>query len=141
MNLTQQVGAETSVNFDLIDRALGVATQPIVHSGATYHPGAIRDALSQFVQPTLPLTIEDDEEGDWLDTWTAREEKGFQRVEDRDQLGRLLAHLNDRQRYAVIQRYAYGTEYEEIGEALGVTRQAATGLAERGLRKLQEIAG
>jgi RNA polymerase sigma-70 factor (ECF subfamily) len=83
-----------------------------------------------------------DESASRLEGWLAAEQSSpSQQVERRERAVRLaeaLAALPENQREAVVLRHWHGCSLVEIGERLGCTTAAVTGLLHRGLRKLRQ---
>ena len=55
-----------------------------------------------------------------------------------EELRRLTADLPEKERAAVFLRYGYDLSYEDIGTALGSSREAARQAASSGVRRLRE---
>ncbi len=93
-------------------------------------------AREQPVQAAL------DESASRLDAWLAAEQSSpSQRVEQHERAVRLaeaLATLPENQREAIILRHWHTCSLVEIGERLGCTTAAVTGLLHRGLRNLRK---
>jgi RNA polymerase sigma-70 factor (ECF subfamily) len=89
-----------------------------------------------------PLQAALDESASRLEAWLAAEQSSpSQRVERQERAVRLaeaLAALPENQREAVVLRHWHGCSLAEIGERLGCTTAAVTGLLHRGLRKLRQ---
>ena len=77
-----------------------------------------------------------------LEAWLAAEQSSpsqqAQRHERAVRLAEALARLPENQREAVVLRHWHGCSLAEIGERLGCTTTAVTGLLHRGLRKLRQ---
>ena len=77
-----------------------------------------------------------------LEAWLAAEQSSpSERADRNEQLLRLaaaLAELPEEQREAVVLHYWQGLSLAEIGEQLGRTKGAVTGLLYRGLKRLRE---
>jgi RNA polymerase sigma-70 factor (ECF subfamily) len=76
-----------------------------------------------------------------LNAWLAAEQTPSQqavRQEDVIRLAEALTRLPENQREAVILRHWHGCSLMEIGECLGCTTAAVTGLLHRGLRSLRK---
>jgi RNA polymerase sigma-70 factor (ECF subfamily) len=90
----------------------------------------------------LPLQADLDESALRLGEWLAAEQSSpSQQVERQERAVRLaeaLATLPENQREAVVLRHWHGCSLIEIGERLGCTTAAVTGLLLRGLRKLRK---
>jgi RNA polymerase sigma-70 factor (ECF subfamily) len=93
-------------------------------------------AREQLMQAAL------DESASRMEAWLAAEQSSpSQQVERQERAVRLaevLATLPENQREAVILRHWQGSSLVEIGERLGCTTAAVTGLLHRGLRKLRQ---
>jgi len=89
-----------------------------------------------------PLQAGLDESASRLEAWLAAEQSSpSQQVERQERAVRLaeaLAALPENQREAVVLRHWHGCSLAEIGERLGCTTAAVTGLLHRGLRKLRQ---
>jgi RNA polymerase sigma-70 factor (ECF subfamily) len=89
-----------------------------------------------------PLQASLDESASRLESWLAAEQSSpSQQVEQHERAVRLaeaLATLPENQREAVVLRHWHGCSLAEIGERLGCTTAAVTGLLHRGLRKLRQ---
>jgi RNA polymerase sigma-70 factor, ECF subfamily len=89
-----------------------------------------------------PLQAALDESASRLEAWLAAEQSSLsQQVERHERAVRLaeaLAALPENQREAVVLRHWHGHSLVEIGERLGVTTAAVTGLLHRGLRNLRK---
>jgi RNA polymerase sigma-70 factor (ECF subfamily) len=89
-----------------------------------------------------PLQAALDESASRLEAWLAAEQSSpSQKAEQHERAVRLaeaLATLPENQREAVIWRHWHGCSLVEIGERLGCTTAAVTGLLHRGLRKLRQ---
>jgi RNA polymerase sigma-70 factor (ECF subfamily) len=89
-----------------------------------------------------PLQAALDESASRLEGWLAAEQSGpsqqAQRHERAVRLAEALAGLPENQREAVVLRHWHGRSLAEIGEQLGCTTAAVTGLLHRGLRKLRQ---
>jgi RNA polymerase sigma-70 factor (ECF subfamily) len=83
-----------------------------------------------------------DESASRLEGWLAAEQSSpsqqAQRHERAVRLAEALASLPENQREAVVLRHWQGCSLVEIGERLGCTTAAVTGLLHRGLRKLRQ---
>jgi RNA polymerase sigma-70 factor, ECF subfamily len=83
-----------------------------------------------------------DESASHLEAWLAAEQSSpsqqVQRQERAIRLAEALATLPENQREAVVLRHWHGCSLVEIGERLGCTTAAVTGLLHRGLRKLRQ---
>jgi RNA polymerase sigma-70 factor, ECF subfamily len=83
-----------------------------------------------------------DESASQLEAWLAAEQSSpSQQVERQERAVRLaeaLATLPANQREAVVLRHWHGCSLVEIGERLGCTTAAVTGLLHRGFRKLRQ---
>jgi RNA polymerase sigma-70 factor (ECF subfamily) len=89
-----------------------------------------------------PLQATLDESASQLGAWLAAEQSSpSQQAEQHERAVRLaeaLATLPENQREAVILRHWHNCSLVEIGERLGCTTAAVTGLLHRGLRKLRK---
>src|SRR5262249_27845129 len=89
-----------------------------------------------------PLQAALDESAARLESWMAAGRSSpSQQVERHERALRLaeaLAALPENQREAVVLRHWHGCSLVEIGERLGCTTAAVTGLLHRGLRKLRQ---
>jgi RNA polymerase sigma-70 factor (ECF subfamily) len=89
-----------------------------------------------------PLQAALDESASRLEAWLAAEQSSpsqqAQRHERAVRLAQALAELPENQREAVILRHWHRCSLAQIGERLGCTTAAVTGLLHRGLRKLRE---
>lgn len=89
-----------------------------------------------------PMQTALDESASRLEAWLAAEQSSpSQHVERQERAVRLaeaLATLPENQREAVVLRHWHGCSLAEIGERLGCTTAAVTGLLHRGLRKLRQ---
>jgi RNA polymerase sigma-70 factor (ECF subfamily) len=89
-----------------------------------------------------PLEAALDESALRLEAWLAAEQSSpSQQVERQERAVRLadaLAALPENQREAVVLRHWHGCSLVEIGERLGCTTAAVTGLLHRGLRNLRK---
>jgi RNA polymerase sigma-70 factor (ECF subfamily) len=89
-----------------------------------------------------PLQAALDESASRLEAWLAAEQSSpSQHVERQERAVRLaeaLATLPEKQREAVVLRHWHGCSLVEIGERLGCTTAAVTGLLHRGLRSLRK---
>jgi RNA polymerase sigma-70 factor, ECF subfamily len=89
-----------------------------------------------------PLQVALDESASRLEVWLAAEQsspsQNAERHERAVRLADALARLPENQREAVILRHWRGCSLAEIGERLGCTTAAVTGLLHRGLRRLRE---
>jgi RNA polymerase sigma-70 factor (ECF subfamily) len=89
-----------------------------------------------------PLQAALDESASRLEAWLAAEQSSpSQQAERHERAVRLadaLAALPENQREAVILRHWHGCSLAEIGERLGCTTAAVTGLLHRGLRRLRK---
>jgi RNA polymerase sigma-70 factor (ECF subfamily) len=89
-----------------------------------------------------PLQAALDESASRLEAWLAAEQSSpSQQAQLHERAVRLagaLAALPDNQREAVVLRHWHGCSLAEIGERLGCTTAAVTGLLHRGLRKLRQ---
>ena len=89
-----------------------------------------------------PLQASLDESASRLEAWLAAEQSSpSQQVERHERAVRLanaLDALPENQREAVVLRHWHGCSLVEIGEHLGCTTAAVTGLLHRGLRKLRK---
>jgi RNA polymerase sigma-70 factor (ECF subfamily) len=83
-----------------------------------------------------------DESASRLEAWLAADQSSpSQQAEKHERAVRLaeaLATLAENQREAVVLRHWHGCSLAEIGERMGCTTAAVTGLLHRGLRKLRE---
>jgi RNA polymerase sigma-70 factor (ECF subfamily) len=90
-----------------------------------------------------PLQTALDESASRLEAWLAAEQSSpSQQVERHERAVRLaeaLAALPENQREAVVLRHWHGCSLVEIGERLGCTTAAVTGLLHRGFRKLRQL--
>jgi RNA polymerase sigma-70 factor (ECF subfamily) len=88
-----------------------------------------------------PLQAAVDESASRLEAWLAAEQSSpSQQAERHERAVRLadaLATLPENQREAIVLRHWHGCSLVEIGERLGCTTAAVTGLLHRGLRKLR----
>ena len=77
-----------------------------------------------------------------LEAWLAAEQSSPSQQAERHEravrLAEALATLPENQREAVVWRHWHGWSLAEIGERLGCTTAAVTGLLHRGLRKLRQ---
>jgi RNA polymerase sigma-70 factor (ECF subfamily) len=84
-----------------------------------------------------------DESASHLENWLADEQSSpSRRVERQERAVRLaeaLAELPDHQREAVVLRHFHGNSLVEIGDELGCTTAAVTGLLHRGLKNLRKL--
>jgi RNA polymerase sigma-70 factor (ECF subfamily) len=89
-----------------------------------------------------PLQAALDESASRLEAWLAAEQSSpsqqVQRHERAVRLAEALTTLPENQREAVMQRHWHGGSLVEIGERLGCTTAAVTGLLHRGLRNLRK---
>jgi RNA polymerase sigma-70 factor (ECF subfamily) len=89
-----------------------------------------------------PLQAALDESASRLEAWLASEQSSpswqVERHERAVRLAEALATLPDNKREAVVLRHWHGCSLAEIGERMGRTTAAVTGLLHRGLRKLRE---
>jgi RNA polymerase sigma-70 factor (ECF subfamily) len=89
-----------------------------------------------------PLRAALDESASRLEAWLAAEQSSpSQQVERQERAVRLaeaLTALPENQREAVVLRHWHGCSLVEIGERLGCTTAAVTGLLHRGFRKLRQ---
>ena len=89
-----------------------------------------------------PLQAALDESASRLEGWLAAEQSSpsqqAQQHERAVRLAEALATLPENQREAVVLRHWHGCSLAEIGERLGCTTAAVTGLLHRGLRKLRQ---
>jgi RNA polymerase sigma-70 factor (ECF subfamily) len=89
-----------------------------------------------------PLQAALDESASRLEAWLAAEQSSpSQQAERHERAVRLadaLATLPENQREAVVLRHWHGCSLVEIGERLGCTSAAVTGLLHRGLRNLRQ---
>jgi RNA polymerase sigma-70 factor (ECF subfamily) len=89
-----------------------------------------------------PLQAALDESASRLESWGAAPQSSPSPPAGRHQravrLADALARLPENQREAVILRHWRGCSLAEIGERLGCTTAAVTGLLHRGLRRLRE---
>src|SRR5262249_2118353 len=89
-----------------------------------------------------PLQAALDESASRLEAWLAAEQSSPSQEVERDEravrLAEALATLPEKQREAVILRHWHGSSLVEIGERLGCTTAAVTGLLHRGLRNLRK---
>jgi RNA polymerase sigma-70 factor (ECF subfamily) len=99
-----------------------------------------RDKRDVAREQPLPAAL--DESAARLEAWlAAMQSSPSQQAERHERAVRLaeaLAALPDNQREAVVLRHWHGCSLAEIGERLGCTTAAATGLLHRGLRKLRQ---
>jgi RNA polymerase sigma-70 factor (ECF subfamily) len=83
-----------------------------------------------------------DESASRLEAWLAAEQSSPSQQAERQEravrVAEALAALPENQREAVILRHWHGCSLAEIGERLGCTTAAVTGLLHRGLRKLRQ---
>ena len=83
-----------------------------------------------------------DESASRLELWLAAEQSSPSQQAERHEravrLAEALATLPENQREAVIMRHWHDCSLVEIGERLGCTTAAVTGLLHRGLRKLRQ---
>ncbi len=90
-----------------------------------------------------PLQVALDESASRLEAWLAAEQSSpSQQVERHERAVRLaeaLAALSENQREAIVLRHWHDCSLAEIGERLGCTTAAVTGLLHRGLRKLRQL--
>ncbi len=89
-----------------------------------------------------PLQAAVDESASRLEVWLAAEQSSpSQQVERQERavlLAEALATLPENQREAVVLRHWHNCSLVDIGEQLGCTTAAVTGLLHRGLRKLRQ---
>jgi RNA polymerase sigma-70 factor (ECF subfamily) len=89
-----------------------------------------------------PLQATLDESASRLEAWMAAEQSSPSQQVDRHEravrLAEALATLPENQREAVVLRHWHGCPLAEIGERLGCTTAAVTGLLHRGLRGLRK---
>jgi RNA polymerase sigma-70 factor (ECF subfamily) len=89
-----------------------------------------------------PLQAALDESASRLEAWLAAEQSSPSQQVQRDEravrLAEALATLPENQREAVVLRHWHGCSLVEIGERLGCTTAAVTGLLHRGLRNLRK---
>jgi RNA polymerase sigma-70 factor (ECF subfamily) len=89
-----------------------------------------------------PLRAALDESASRLEAWRAAEQSSpsqhAERHERAVRLAEALATLPESQREAVVLRHWHGCSLAEIGERLGCTTAAVTGLLHRGLRNLRK---
>jgi RNA polymerase sigma-70 factor (ECF subfamily) len=89
-----------------------------------------------------PLQAALDESASRLEAWLAAEQSSpsqqAQRHERAVRLAEALATLPENQREAVVLRHWHNCSLTEIGERLGCTTAAVTGLLHRGLRNLRK---
>ena len=89
-----------------------------------------------------PLLAALDASASRLEVWLAAEQSSPSRQVERHErairLAEALASLPEHQREAVVLRHWHGCSLAEIGERLGCTTAAVTGLLHRGLRKLRK---
>jgi RNA polymerase sigma-70 factor (ECF subfamily) len=89
-----------------------------------------------------PLQSALDESASRLEAWLAAEQSSLSQQVQRDEravrLAEALATLPENQREAVVLRHRHGCSLVEIGERLGCTTAAVTGLLHRGLRNLRK---
>ena len=89
-----------------------------------------------------PLQAALDESASRLEAWLAAEQSSPSQQAERHEravrLAEALAGLPENQREAVVLRHWHGCSLVEIGERLGCTTAAVTGLLHRGLRKLRQ---
>jgi RNA polymerase sigma-70 factor (ECF subfamily) len=89
-----------------------------------------------------PLQAALNESASRLDGWLAAEQSSPSQQVDRHEravrLAEALATLPENQREAVVLRHWHGCSLVEIGQRLGCTTAAVTGLLHRGLRKLRK---
>jgi RNA polymerase sigma-70 factor, ECF subfamily len=89
-----------------------------------------------------PLQAALDESASRLDAWLAAEKSSpsqqAERHEHAVRLAEALAALPESQREAVVLRHWHGCSLVDIGERLGCTTAAVTGLLHRGLRNLRK---
>jgi RNA polymerase sigma-70 factor (ECF subfamily) len=76
--------------------------------------------------------------GDWLAADQSSPSQQIERQERAVQLAEALAALPENQREAIVLRHWHGCSLAEIGERLGCTTAAVTGLLHRGLRNLRK---
>jgi RNA polymerase sigma-70 factor (ECF subfamily) len=88
-----------------------------------------------------PLQAALDESASRLEAWLAAEQSSPSQQAERHEravrLAEALAALPENQRVAVVLRHWHGCSVVEIGERLGCTTAAVTGLLHRGLRNLR----
>ncbi len=88
-----------------------------------------------------PLQAALDESASRLEAWLAAEQSSPSQQAERHEravrLAEALATLPENQREAVVLRHWHGCSLVEIGERLGCTTAAVTGLLHRGLRNLR----
>jgi RNA polymerase sigma-70 factor (ECF subfamily) len=89
-----------------------------------------------------PLEAALDDSASRLEAWLAAEQSSpsqqAQRHELAIRLAQALATLPENQREAVVLRHWQGCSLVEIGERLGCSTAAVTGLLHRGLRRLRQ---
>jgi RNA polymerase sigma-70 factor (ECF subfamily) len=89
-----------------------------------------------------PLQAALDESASRLEAWLAAEQSSPSRQAERHEravrLAEALAMLPEKQREAIVLRHWQGCSLAEIGEQLGCTTAAVTGLLHRGLRTLRK---
>jgi RNA polymerase sigma-70 factor (ECF subfamily) len=89
-----------------------------------------------------PLQAALEESASRLEVWLAAEQSSPSQQAERHEravrLAEALATLPENQREAVVLRHWHGCSLVEIGERLGCTTAAVTGLLHRGLRKLRQ---
>jgi RNA polymerase sigma-70 factor (ECF subfamily) len=89
-----------------------------------------------------PLQAALDESASRLELWLAAEQSSPSQQAERHEravrLAEALATLPENQREAVVWRHWHGCSLVEIGERLGCTTAAVTGLLHRGLRNLRK---
>jgi RNA polymerase sigma-70 factor (ECF subfamily) len=89
-----------------------------------------------------PLQAALDESASRLEAWLAAEQSSPSQQAERHEravrLAEALAALPENQREAIVLRHWQGCSLAEIGEHLGCTPAAVTGLLHRGLRKLRQ---
>jgi RNA polymerase sigma-70 factor (ECF subfamily) len=89
-----------------------------------------------------PIQAALDESASRLEIWLAAAQSSPSQQAERHERALLLADalaaLPDNQREAIVLRHWHGCSLVEIGERLGCTTAAVTGLLHRGLRKLRQ---
>jgi RNA polymerase sigma-70 factor (ECF subfamily) len=89
-----------------------------------------------------PLQVALDESAARLEAWLVAEQSSPSQQAERHEravrLAEALATLPENQREAIVLRHWHGCSLVEIGERLGCTTAAVTGLLHRGLRQLRK---
>ena len=93
---------------------------------------------------SLDTTFEDaGEEGDnsFLEKYTAFEEEGFNRIEMRELVDKVLNELSEQNRYIFRERFLFNRSQTEIAKTLGVSQMTISRAERTIIKKLQEEMG